>query len=73
MKDTLQNRERAGPEATPSFEGVVVQWCNPLILQPEQSRGVGLIAGRAPPIERHDRSLQTPLALSYLCNLSAWR
>ena len=40
-----------------------MHWCNPLTLQPEQSGGVGLIPGRAPPLERHDKGWQTRLAL----------
>ena len=35
-------------------------WCNPLTLRPEQSGGVGLNPGRAPPLERHDKG-------SHLC------
>ena len=54
------------------IEVVVVQLCNPLTLQPEQSGGQGSIAGRAPPLERHDKGLRTPLVLSYFCNPSAW-
>ena len=44
-----------------------------LTLQPEQSGGVGSIPGRAPPLERHEKSLQTLLSYSHLCNPSAWR
>ena len=47
--------------------------CNPLALQPEQSGGVGLKPGRAPPLERHDKGSWTRLALSYFCDPSAWR
>ena len=32
----------------------VAQWRSPLTLQPELSGGVGLMPGRAPPLERHD-------------------
>ena len=49
-------------------EGVVAPWCNPLALQPEQSGGVGLNPGRAPPFERHDKGLQTRLGLLYFCD-----
>ena len=53
------------------IEGVVVQQCNPLTLQPEQSSGVSSKLGRAPPLERHDKRLQPELALGYLCDPSA--
>ena len=56
-----------------TIEGVVAPWCNPLTLQPEQSGGVGLSPGRAPPLERHDKGSQTRLGLLYLCDPSAWR
>ena len=46
------------------FEGVVVPWCNPLTLQPEQSGGVGSSPGRTPPLERR-------LDLLYFCDPSA--
>ena len=49
------------------------QWCNPLALQSEQSGGMGLIPGRAPPLECHDKGSQIRLALRYFCNRSAWR
>ena len=55
------------------LEGVVVQWCNPLTLKPEQSGGVGSIRDRASPLERHDKGSRTRLALSYFCDPSAWR
>ena len=55
------------------YEGVVAQWCNPLMLKPEQSGEVGSRRDRASPPERHDRGQQTRLALSYFCDLSAWR
>ena len=55
------------------LEGVVAQWCNPLILQPEPSGGVGSKPGRASPLERHDKGSRTRLALSYFCDPSAWR
>ena len=45
-----QNKEILGL----MIEGVFVQWCNPLTLQPEQSGGVGSIPGKNPPFERHD-------------------
>ena len=54
-----------------SNEGVVVQWCNPLTLQPEG--GVGSKPGRAPPLERHDKGSRTRFALSYFCDPSTWR
>ena len=54
------------------FEGVVAPWCNPLILQPEQSGGVGSSPGRAPPLERHDKGSQIRLGLLYFCDPSAW-
>ena len=44
---------------THGFESILVQWCNPLTLQPEQSGGVGSKPGRAPPLERHDMWLRT--------------
>ena len=56
-----------------SLEGVVAPWCNPLTLQPEQSGGVGLYPGRAPPLERHDKGSRTRLGLLYCCDPSAWR
>ena len=37
---------------------IVVQWCNPLTLQPEKSGGQNLIPGRAPSLERHDKGLK---------------
>ena len=43
------------------IEVVVAPWCNPLTLQPEQSGGVGSNPGRAPPLDRHDKGLQTQL------------
>ena len=55
----------------PIIEGVVAQWCNPLTLQPEQSGGVDLRRGRAPPLERHDKGSRTRLGLSYFCDASA--
>ena len=53
--------------------GVVVQWCNPMTLQPEQSGGVGSRRDRASPLERHDKRSRTRLELSYFCDPSAWR
>ena len=50
----------------------MAQWCNPLTLQSKQSGGVGLIPGRTPPLERHDKGLPTQLAFSYFCDPSAW-
>ena len=41
------------------FEGVVPLWCNPMILQSENSGGVGSKPGRAPPLERHDKGSRT--------------
>ena len=38
-----------------NFKPVVAQWCNCLILQPEESGRVGLIHGRALSLERHDK------------------
>ena len=35
-------------------EGVVMQWSNPLTLQPEQSDGQGSIPDRFPQLEDHD-------------------
>ena len=55
------------------IEGVVVPWCNPLTLQPEQSGGVGSNPGRAPPLERHDKGSRTRLGLLYFSDPSAWR
>ena len=55
-----------------TFEGVVALWYYPLTLQPEQSGGVGLNPGRAPPLERHNKGLRTPLGLLYFCDPSAW-
>ena len=61
-------------EATKTWrEGVVAQWRNPLTSQPEQSGGVGSKPGGTPPLERHDKGSRNRLALSYLCNSSAWR
>ena len=54
-------------------KGAVAQWCNPLTLQPEQSGGVGLKPGRAPPFEHHDKETWTRLALRYFSHPSAWR
>ena len=66
---------RGSIEVRSRFEGVVelAQWCNSLTLQPEQSGGVGSRRGRASPLERHDKGSRTRLALSYLCDPSAWR
>ena len=47
---------------------VVLQWCNPLTWQPEQSGRNGFIPGRAPPFVRHDKGSQIRL-----CDPSAWR
>ena len=52
---------------------VVVQWCNPLTLKPEQSGGTGSRCDRSSPLERHDKGSRTRLALSYFCDPSAWR
>ena len=52
--------------------GVVAPWCNALTLQLKKSGGQGLIPGRAAP-QCHDKGQQTQLALSYFCDLSAWR
>ena len=46
-----------------AFEGVVMQWFNPLTLQSEQSGGVGLIPNRMPPLERYDKGSRTQLSL----------
>ena len=56
-----------------SFYGVVAQWCNRLILQPEQSGGVGSKPGGAPPLERHDKGWRTRVVPSYFCDPSARR
>ena len=45
--------------AVRSTEGVVVQWYNPLTLQSEQSEGVGLIPGRVPLLQYHDKGSRT--------------
>ena len=45
-------------------EGVVAQWCNPLALKPEHSRGVGSIPGRTPSLGRHDKGSRTRLRCS---------
>ena len=55
-----------------SVEGVVAQWCYPLVLKPEQSGGVTSISGRTPPL-RHDKGSRTRLGLLYFCDPSAWR
>ena len=49
-------REKEGKRK--GVEGVVAPWCNSLTLQPEQSGGVGSIASRTSPLERHDKSRQ---------------
>ena len=54
------------------IECVVVQWCNPLTLQPEHSDGMGSRRGRASPLERHDKGSRTRLAPSYFCDPNAW-
>ena len=53
------------------IEGVMAQWCNPLTLQSVQSGAVGLIPGRAPPLEHHDKGSQTQLALWYTVAIPA--
>ena len=45
---------RVSQKSCSLFQVVVAQWCNPLTSQPQQSRGVGSISGRATPLERHD-------------------
>ena len=55
-----------------SLEGVVAQWCNPLILESEQLDGAGSSTGRTPPLEHHDRGLRNRLGLLYFCNPNAW-
>ena len=55
------------------IEGIVVPWCNPPTLQPEQSGGVDSNPGRVPPLERHDKGSWTRLDLLYFWNPSAWR
>ena len=50
----------------------MAQWCNPLILQPEQSDGVSSIPGGTPPLECHDKGSRTRLAVSYFCDPCAW-
>ena len=62
-----------GGKCNCAHEGVVVPWCNPLTLQPEQSGGVGSIPCRAPPLECHDKGSRTRLGLLYFCDPSAWR
>ena len=44
-----------------------------MILQSEQSGGVGSIPGRAPPLEHHDKGSRTRLALRYFCSPRARR
>ena len=39
-------------------EGVVAQWHSPLALQSVHSVGVGLIPGRTPPLEHHEKGSQ---------------
>ena len=46
----------------------MAQWCNPLTLKSEQSRGVGSSPGRTPPLERHDKASRTQLGLLYFCD-----
>ena len=42
-----------------------MQWCNPLILQLEQSGGVGSMPDRrTPPLDRYDKGSQSRLALA---------
>ena len=45
----------------------MVQWYNPVILQPEQSGGMGTIPGRAPSLLRHDKGSQT-VSLNLICD-----
>ena len=47
------------------YEGVVVQWGNPLTSKSELSGGVGLTPGRAQSLERDDKGSQTRLGLLY--------
>ena len=56
----------------PFFEGVVVLWCDPLTLQPAESRRVGSNPGRALSLEIHDKGSQTRLGLLYFCDPSTW-
>ena len=53
-------------------EGVVALWCNPLTLQPQQSRGVGSNPSRAPPLKCHGKGSRNRLSLLYFCDPSAW-
>ena len=50
---------------TLEVEGVMVQWCNPLTLRPEQSDSVGFMPSRTPPLEHHDIVWRTQLGLLY--------
>ena len=47
-------------------EGVVVQWCSPLTLQPEQSGRERSMLGRAPPLERDDIVMTSAGGLDWL-------
>ena len=40
-------------------EDIVVQWCNPLTSQAEESGGQDSMPGRAQSLERHDKGLWT--------------
>ena len=50
----------------------MAQWCNPRTLQREQSGGVDSIPGRASVLEGYCKMSRARLALSYICNPSAW-
>ena len=45
-------------------------WCNPLILQSEQSGGQDSNPGRLPPLERRDMGSQIRFGLLYFCDRS---
>ena len=49
----------------------MAQWCNLATLQSELAGGVGSIPDRAPPLGRHNKGLQTRLALRYFCDPGA--
>ena len=72
IKRDMSKLSNATPDESKKIYSVVVPWCNPLALQPEQSGGgVGSNPGRAPPLERYDKGSRTRLGLLYFCDPSA--
>ena len=69
LSQDSNRRCKSQAQAEAQAEGVVAPCSNPLTLQLEQSGGRG--SNPTSTFERHDKGLQTRLALSYFCDPSA--